>query len=120
MEIKYGPGTAKYGPGVSIELTGDEVATAIDAWLVAVGVCVRGARTIRVNGELCDDGRVYVDPSGFVVANGERISGRGPDIEIVEVLRPRHRAYCVEGENRCVCGGDLPRVRAGCGNWRTE
>lgn len=26
--------------------------------------------------------------------------------------------YCVEGENHCVCGGDLPRVREGCGNWR--
>lgn len=26
--------------------------------------------------------------------------------------------YCVEGENHCVCGGDLPRVREGCANWR--
>jgi hypothetical protein len=25
--------------------------------------------------------------------------------------------YCAEGD-RCVCGGDLPRVREGCGNWR--
>lgn len=25
-------------------------------------------------------------------------------------------SYCREGD-RCVCGGDLPRVREGCGNW---
>ncbi|WVR18146.1 hypothetical protein JXVLWARM_CDS_0095 [Burkholderia phage Bm1] len=25
--------------------------------------------------------------------------------------------YCKEGENHCVCGGDLPQVREGCGNW---
>ncbi len=26
--------------------------------------------------------------------------------------------YCTEGD-RCVCGGDLPRVRQGCANWVT-
>lgn len=61
---------------MSIELTGDEVATAISAYLVARGVHVDGPRTITVNGELCEAGRVYVDPSGFVVHEGERISGR--------------------------------------------
>ena len=66
MEIKFGSGTTKYGPGVEINLTGDEVAIAIDAFLVANGVTVRGARTIRVNGELCKKGRIYVDPSGNV------------------------------------------------------
>ncbi len=25
-------------------------------------------------------------------------------------------AHCSEGD-RCVCGGDLPRIREGCGNW---
>jgi hypothetical protein len=69
----------QYGPGVSVvELTGDEVATAIDAWLVALGVHVSGARTITVNGKLCESGLVYVDPSGFVIADGTEISGRGP------------------------------------------
>lgn len=79
MEIKYGSGTTKFGPGVSIELTGDEVAIAIDAWLVAHGVHVSGPRTIRVNGDLCKAGKVYVDPCGFVIANGEHFSGRGPE-----------------------------------------
>lgn len=79
MEIRYGDGTTKHGPGVSIELTGDEVATAIDAYLVAHGVYVSGPRTISVNGDLCDDGQVYVDPSGFVIANGKRFSGRGQE-----------------------------------------
>lgn len=78
MEVKYGEGPTKYGPGVSIELTGNEVAVAIDAWLVAQGVRVSGPRTITVNGELCDRGHVYVDPCGQVVAQGEKFSGRGP------------------------------------------
>lgn len=25
--------------------------------------------------------------------------------------------HCSEGD-RCLCGGDLPRIREGCGNWR--
>lgn len=77
MEIRFGDGTTKYGPGVAIELTGDEVATAIDTWLVAHNVHVMGPRTVTVNGELCEVGRVYVDPSGLVVADGKRFTGRG-------------------------------------------
>ena len=78
MEVKFGRGTTEFGPGVSVELTGEEVAVAISAYLVSHGVLVSGARTITVNGELCEYGEVYVDPSGFVVADGNRISGRGP------------------------------------------
>lgn len=77
MEVNHGAAETSYGPGVSIELTGDEVATAIDAWLVAHGVHVSGPRTVTVNGALCDVGNIYVDPSGFVVADGVRFSGRG-------------------------------------------
>ncbi len=77
MIVKHGNGRTEYGPGVSVELTGDEVATAIDAWLVAHDVHVSGARTVTVNGELCKSGHVYVDPSGFVIADGVKISGRG-------------------------------------------
>lgn len=78
MEIKYGEGRTQYGPGVSINLTGSEVAVAIETWLLAHGVRVYGARTITVNGELCQEGHVYVDPGAFVMAGGERFSGRGP------------------------------------------
>lgn len=77
MIIKHGNGRTKYGSGVSIKLTGDEVATAIDAWLVALGVHVNGPRTITVNDKLCESGHVYVDPSGFVINDGVEISGRG-------------------------------------------
>lgn len=77
MRVEYGKGTTEFGPGVSIELTGDEVAIAIDAYLVSHGVHIRGSRTITVNGELCEEGHVYVDPSGFVVDNGRHLSGRG-------------------------------------------
>ncbi|MEL6237033.1 MAG: hypothetical protein AAFO57_00190 [Pseudomonadota bacterium] len=81
MEVNYGEGKTQFGPGVSIELTGDEVATAIYAYLVAHGIHVQGARTVTVNGELCSYGRVYVDPEGSVVAEGTRFSGRGPGKE---------------------------------------
>lgn len=78
MDVRHGHGKTEYGPGVSIELSGDEVALAIEAWLVARDVHIRGARTITVNDELCVAGRVYVDPGAFVMADGVRWSGRGP------------------------------------------
>lgn len=68
MRIKYGNGPTEYGLGVDIKLTGNEVATAIFAWLVSRGVHVDGPRTVTVNGELCESGNVYVDPSGFVIS----------------------------------------------------
>lgn len=77
MNIQFGEGTTKYGPGVEINLTGDEVAIAIDAYLVAHGIHIFGARTTRVNGEMCEGGRIYVDPSGNVIADGIRWTGQG-------------------------------------------
>lgn len=78
MKIQYGNGSTKYGTGVEIELTGDEVAIAISAWLVAHGVHVSGPRTITVNDDLCIRGNIYVDPSGFVITPaGDEMSGRG-------------------------------------------
>lgn len=79
MEVQYGSGMTEYGPGVEIEMTGDEVATAIDAYLVAHGIAVEGPRSVRVNGELCSTGSIYVDPSGAVISDGKRYSGRGVD-----------------------------------------
>lgn len=73
MKIKNGLTDPEWGTGVCVNLTGDEVAVAIMAYLVAYGVHVSGPRTIRVNGELCESGHVYVDPSGFVIdQNGKR------------------------------------------------
>jgi hypothetical protein len=78
MKIQFGRGKTQYGPGVQIDLTGDEVAIAIHAWLVAHGVHINGPRTITVNGELCEHGEVYVDPGGFVIGpDGDQFSGRG-------------------------------------------
>jgi hypothetical protein len=59
--------------GPTIRLTGDEVALAIVTWLEKVhDVHIRGPRTIMVNDDLCDHGVVYVDPSGYVIANARR------------------------------------------------
>ena len=77
MKVNIGTGKTEYGTGVQIDLTGDEVATAIDSYLVSHGIHVNGARTIRVNGELIEKGGVYVDPSGFVISEGRKYSGRG-------------------------------------------
>ena len=77
MEVKFGKGPTEYGPGVSIEMSGDEVARAIYAYLAAHGIHVSGPRTVTVNGELCESGHVYVDPEGSVVADGKRWTGRG-------------------------------------------
>ncbi len=57
--------------GTQIDLDGDEVAIAIDAWLVAHSVVVSGPRTISVNDELITHGSVFVDRSGFVIDRRE-------------------------------------------------
>lgn len=75
MEVKHGKRMNCAGGGVEIHLSGDDVALAIDAYLVAHGFHVSGPRTVTVNGCLCRSGRVYVDPSGFVVAGGEKYDG---------------------------------------------
>lgn len=75
MRIQHGKGKTEYGPGVQIDLSGDEVALAISAYLVAHGVYVDGPRTIRVNGELITSGEIYVDPSGDVYTDGEKFQG---------------------------------------------
>jgi hypothetical protein len=77
MKVRFGKGKTDYGPGVQVDLTSDEVAIAIDAYLVAHEVYVFGPRTVTVNGKLCDKGMVYVDPSGFVMSDGKRYCGNG-------------------------------------------
>ena len=75
MKVDYGNGTTQYGTGVLIELTGTEVATAISAYLVAHNIHIQGPRTITVNGELIEEGSIYIDPSGYAVVDGIRMSG---------------------------------------------
>lgn len=59
--------------GTEIKLRGDQVATAIDAYLVSHNIYVSGPRTITVNNERCRHGEIYVDPSGFVIKNGNKV-----------------------------------------------
>ena len=77
MKIKYGKGTTKYGTGVDIKLSGNEVAKAIYLYLYAQGVHIQGAATIRANGKLLKKHRIYVDPAGSVIANGKLYDGKG-------------------------------------------
>jgi hypothetical protein len=77
MDVKFGKGKTKYGPGVEINLTGEEVATAIMDYLFFNDVHVSGPKTIRVNEELCEEGYVYVDPGGSVLKDGIIWNGRG-------------------------------------------
>lgn len=80
MKIDYGNGTTKYGPGVMIKLTGHELAHAVDLFLYSQEIYIDGPRTITYKGKLLESGcKVYVDPSGRVVANGEGFDGRGPE-----------------------------------------
>lgn len=72
LKVEYGSGTTKFGPGVLITLSANDVAIAIHAYLVAHRIVVRGPRTVR-GGSMC----VYVDPSGYVIAHGKKFSGRG-------------------------------------------
>lgn len=50
---------------------------AIYTYLTAHNVHISGAATITVNGELCERGGIYVDPSARVVASGEGWNGKG-------------------------------------------
>lgn len=77
MKVSYGKDKTVYGPGVLIELSGEEVVVAISAYLVAHQIYVNGPRTIQVNGELCNSGRIYVDPSGNVTHEGKFFPGSG-------------------------------------------
>jgi len=69
----------KYGKGTNIVLDGTELAHAIDAYLYVLGISVQGPRTITIttkDGEsgLCGAARIYVDPSGRVVRNGDEVT----------------------------------------------
>lgn len=77
MKIKLGNGKSILGPGIDIEMSGNDVVLAITAYLIAHNIRIDGARTITVNNELCKYARVRVDPSGFVIRNGKKINGKG-------------------------------------------
>jgi hypothetical protein len=77
MNVQFGKGKTEYGTGVQIDLSGNEVAMAIYTYLTAHNVHVDGAATITVNGELCEVGQIYVDPSARVIYDGIEWTGRG-------------------------------------------
>lgn len=82
----------------TIELDGNEVATAIAAYLVAHNIHVSGPRTIRMTQPErtgCTHGaEVYVDPSGRVIANGKLSWGTANH------LKPGQRVIVTGGEHK--------------------
>lgn len=64
-----------FSVGPVVELTGDEVADAIAAYVAARGVNITGPRTVVVNAQLCKSGAINVDPSGFVTIDNIAIEG---------------------------------------------
>lgn len=57
---------------ITIQITGEEIAQALDDFLRRRGVEIQGPRTVRVDGELAQHATAYVivDPSGSVKING--------------------------------------------------
>jgi hypothetical protein len=112
MEVRYGDADTGDGTGVLVELTGNEIARAVDLLVYSQGVIVRGPRTVTVNGDSCRSGRVRVDPYGFVIAKGKKLRGSNrvlnrasqwpPDVvddEDVTVCQKRCCKQCAENEN---------------------
>lgn len=87
MRIRFGAGKTEHGTGISIKLTGREVAMAIVNYVSQKGVYISGPRTVRVNGELCGGGHIYVDPFGFVLDGDTFMSGRGVGLPVDKVLK---------------------------------
>jgi hypothetical protein len=91
MDITYGnfqgAMASDAGPGVSIHLDGNEVASAIYLWLQMQGIDVQGPRTVKINNIICREvgAHVFVDPSGYVVdENGKCFNGSGVEKNIEE------------------------------------
>lgn len=102
MKIQHGEGETEFGPGVSIELTGDEVATAIDSYLLGQGVRVKGSRTVYVGALKV----VYVDPSGSMKTQDKMYIGSGETLYPFEVVG---RTFWIPEvpHNSCVTYNDL-------------
>lgn len=82
----------------TIELDGNEVATAIAAYLVAHDIHVSGPRTIRTAapepGLATGGARIYVDKTGRVLVHGELSWGTA------DHLKPGQRVLVTGGEHK--------------------
>lgn len=88
MKLDYGKGKTEFGPGVLIQLTGNELCRAIDAFIKDKGLEVKGPRTVRIAGHAATGASVYVDPAGLVIHKGKKYSGRGPSVRAVVKRTP--------------------------------
>ena len=76
----------------------------------AVGQPIRALLGIGTHAHLTDE----------QIAESKWIGGllASPQPSPAPALYKSYGGHCAEGD-KCVCGGDLSRVRAGCANWRT-
>ena len=107
MKVDYGNGKTKYGPGVEIKLTGEDVAKAIYLYLFSKDVKITGSATIKVNDDLCRHGIVYVDPSGYVMNRGVKLSGRDVMNEEVKLSGKGKTPIHINKSTALILGGGI-------------
>ena len=77
MEVEFGRGKSKNGPGIEIKLKSDEVINAINCYLTAHNTYVGGPRIITMNGGPIKKCSIHVDTSGHVISDGKQFLGNG-------------------------------------------
>lgn len=88
MIIEHGKSKTKYGPGVDIRLSSEDIAKAILEYVERKGVTITGPRTVLIDGKLCTNGKVYVDPLGNVETEYVILTGRGRKTDKNKLTEP--------------------------------
>ena len=64
------------------------------------------------------DAKQFAASGQYATAENMRCMSEAWGIVAMRLGQELTKGHCSEGD-RCVCGGDLPRVREGCANWVT-
>lgn len=62
--------------GAYIELSGSELTAAVLLYAASQGAKIRGSTTVVVNGAQGRGALILVDPAGYVILDGEKVSGQ--------------------------------------------
>ncbi len=106
------PGLTRFAPapppGGMIRTSSGEYVRVEDAHEYADSQYEKGRRDGYI------DGKGLIDEAVQAINKASQVRADKAEAELALVKSAGH---CAEGD-RCVCGGDLPRIREGCGNWR--